>query len=267
MKARSSLFTLFGEFVHPRGDVVWVGTMIAWMEALGFSEAAVRAAVSRSQRTGWLSVQKIGRKSFYALMPEVRWRVHKAVERLYLPLERHWDGRWRLLTYKIPEEHKEARDQFRKELLVLGFGAWQNGVWLSPNDLSADALALAGAHQLEPFVDVFVAERFGQHLEKDVVEQVWDVEAINQRFEEFLQAFSSQNKPASPKAAFCAYVQMLHEYRKFLFLDPDLPLELQPKIWRSREAALLFRDNKQRLEPLVLEFVEETFMTTVTLYT
>jgi phenylacetic acid degradation operon negative regulatory protein len=264
MKARSSLFTLFGEFVHPRGNVVWVGTMIAWMQALGFSEAAVRAAVSRSQRTGWLSVQKIGRKSYYALTPEVRWRVHNAVGRLYQPLEQHWDGRWRLLTYSIPESHKEARDQFRKELLILGFGAWQNGVWLSPNDTTESALALAAAHHLEPFVDVFVAERFGQHSSLEVVGQVWDVAALNARFDEFLRAFSSFALPDTPKPAFCAYVQMLHEYRKFLFLAPDLPLELQPVVWRVREAALLFREHKARLEPLVTEFVKATFVTTVT---
>jgi phenylacetic acid degradation operon negative regulatory protein len=261
MKARSSLFTLFGEFVHPRGDVVWVGTMIAWMEALGFSEPAVRAAVSRSQRTGWLSVQKIGRKSYYALTPEVRWRVHNAVGRLYQPLERQWDGRWRLLTYQVPETLKEARDQFRKELLILGFGAWQNGVWLSPNDLTEQALALARAHQLEPFVDVFVATRFGQHSDVEVVQQVWDVAGLNARFEVFLQAFSSLPLPDSPQAAFCVYVEMLHEYRKFLFLAPDLPLELQPQVWRSQEAARLFREHKNRLEPLVNVFVVDTFET------
>jgi phenylacetic acid degradation operon negative regulatory protein len=261
MKARSSLFTLFGEFVHPRGDVVWVGTMIAWMQALGFSEPAVRAAVSRAQRTGWLSVQKIGRKSYYALTPEVRWRVHNAVGRLYQPLEPDWDGRWRLLTYSIPESRKEARDQFRKELLILGFGAWQNGVWLSPNDLTEGALTLARAHDLEPFVSVFVAERFGQHSNLEVVQQVWDVSVLNVRFEGFLQAFSSLPLPDLPQAAFCVYAQMLHEYRKFLFLAPDLPLELQPEVWRCKEAALLFRAHKARFEPLVNQFVAETFET------
>ncbi|MFN3267372.1 MAG: PaaX family transcriptional regulator C-terminal domain-containing protein, partial [Deinococcales bacterium] len=163
--------------------------------------------------------------------------------------------------YRIPEMHKEARDQFRKELLMLGFGAWQNGVWLSPNDRSQAVLDLARAHQLETFVNIFVAQRFGQQSDLEVVGQVWDVEAINGRFEGFLRAFSSQPALISPRAAFCAYVQMLHEYRKFLFVDPDLPLELQPRVWYSREAAALFREQKLRLEPLVLEFVRATFQT------
>ena len=258
MKARSSLFTIFGEFVHPRGDLVWVGTIITWMEALGFSEGAVRAAVSRSCRTGWLEVQKRGRKSYFALTPEVRWRVYRAVERLYQPLDRTWDGQWRVLTYSIPENAKESRDNLRKELLILGFGALQPGVWISPNPLVQEALSLARAYRLEQYVDVFEGQRFGRsHIE--LVEATWDIPALNQRFEGFLEQFRLQITPQNPKAAFGVYVTMLHEYRKFLFSDPDLPQGLQPSVWLSRDAALFFRQQRTVLEPMVNEFVSSTF--------
>jgi phenylacetic acid degradation operon negative regulatory protein len=79
-----------------------------------------------------------------------------------------------------------------------------------------------------------------------------------------LRAFSDLTVPQTPEAAFCTYVQLLHEYRKFLFLAPDLPLELQPPVWRSKEAAVLFRAHKENLKPLVNAFVAKTFMTTVT---
>ncbi len=259
MKARSSLFTIFGEFVHPRGDLVWVGTIITWMEALGFSEGAVRAAVSRSCRTGWLEVQKRGRKSYFALTPEVRWRVHRAVGRLYQPLDRIWDGQWRVLTYSIPETAKEARDNLRKELLILGFGALQPGVWISPNPLVQEALALAKAYHLEQYVDVFEAAHFGRS-NPELVKATWDVPSLNQQFEGFLEQFKSKAAPENPRAAFGMYVTMLHAYRKFLFSDPDLPLELQPHVWRSREAALLFREQRTAFEPMVTEFVHETFV-------
>ncbi|MEY4529657.1 MAG: hypothetical protein RLZZ156_378 [Deinococcota bacterium] len=258
MKARSSLFTIFGEFVHPRGDLVWVGTIIAWMDALGFSANATRAAVSRSSRTGWLEVQKRGRKSYFALTPEVRWRVHRAVERLYQPLDRTWDGKWRVLTYSIPENAKEARDNLRKELLILGFGALQPGVWISPNPLCEEALSLARAYRLEQYVDIFEGQRFGRS-NPELVAATWDIPALNLRFNAFLEQFKSQATPETPKAAFQIYVQMLHEYRKFLFLDPDLPQELQPSIWRSRDAALFFRQQRAVLEPMVGEFVSCTF--------
>ena len=258
MKARSSLFTIFGEFVHPRGDAAWVGTIITWMQALGFSANATRAAVSRSRRTGWLEVQKHGRKSYFALTPEVRWRVHRAVERLYQPLDRTWDGQWRVLTYSIPESAKEARDNLRKELLILGFGAFQPGVWISPNPLCTEALALAKVHHLEQYIDIFEGTRFGRS-NPEVIAATWDVPALNQGFEGFLEQFKAKVTPKNPKMAFQMYVEMLHTYRKFLFSDPDLPLELQPSIWRSRDAALFFRQQRTALEPMVSEFVNSTF--------
>ncbi len=260
MKARSSLFTLFGEFVHPRGDVVWTGTIIAWMKLLGFSEAAVRAAISRSQRTGWVAVQRQGRKSFYALTPEVRWRVHRAVGRLYQTLDRTWDGTWRILGYSIPETHREARDGLRKELLILGFGALQHGVWISPNDLGEEALQLVKAHGLESFVDVFEAKHLGSREPLEIVQSTWDVSALNQTYLAFIEKFSSLELVETPEKAFGFYVHLLHEYRKFLFSDPDLPLELQPSQWRSRDAALLFRKQRAMLQPLVTEYVEQTFV-------
>jgi phenylacetic acid degradation operon negative regulatory protein len=259
MQARSSLFTMFGEFVHPRGDVAWVGTIIAWMAELGFSEAAVRAAVSRSTRTGWLEVERFGRKSYYALTPEVRWRVHRAVGRLYRPLDAPWDGLWRVLVYNIPESLRAERDRFRKELSVLGFGAYQNGVWISPNDLAAESLELARVHGLQSHVDVFEARRLGGRSHLELITATWDVAALNARYDAFLADFAVEPQVTHDNEAFSVYVRFLHEYRKFLFVDPDLPLELQPTSWRSLEAARLFRSRRTQLEPLFSSFVERTF--------
>jgi phenylacetic acid degradation operon negative regulatory protein len=259
MKARSSLFTIFGEFVHPRGDVAWVGTIIAWMQTLGFSEPAVRAAVSRSMRTGWLEVQRVGRKSYYALTPQVRWRVHRAVGRLYAPLDAPWDGLWRVLVYTIPEEARERRDKLRKELSVLGFGAMQNGVWISPNDLLKEALELVKVHDLGGFVDAFECKRFGARSDIDVVQSVWNAQELNSRFDAFLYEFSNAPAVIEDEIAFREYVRILHEYRKFLFIDPDLPRVLQLEPWRSRDAAQLFRQRRAQLEPLVAMYVHRTF--------
>lgn len=249
---------MFGEFVHPRGDAAWVGTLVEWMRTLGFSEPAVRAAVSRSLRTGWLEARKVGRRSYYALAPAVRWRVHRAVSRLYEDPPA-WDGRWRVLVYSIPERERARRDRLRKELSVLGLGALAPGVWVTPNPLGAEALELARAHGLEGSVEVFEAARLSGLPDAGLVGRAWDLQETDRRYAGFLEAFREEPRPDTDEAAFREYVRALHEYRKFLFRDPGLPPELQPRGFRGPEAARLFRARRLALASRVDAFVARTF--------
>jgi len=67
MQARSTLFTLYGDYVRHYGGTIWIGSLIALMAELAFSPSAVRAAVSRMSRQGWLASIRAGRSSYYAL--------------------------------------------------------------------------------------------------------------------------------------------------------------------------------------------------------
>ncbi len=42
-----------------------------------------------------------------------------------------WDGKWRLVTWDIPEKRRKARDLLRYQLKQLGFEKFQNSVWVS----------------------------------------------------------------------------------------------------------------------------------------
>jgi DNA-binding transcriptional regulator PaaX len=43
-----------------------------------------------------------------------------------------WDGKWRLVAFDIPEEHKKARDALRWKLRRLGFQELQKSVFILP---------------------------------------------------------------------------------------------------------------------------------------
>jgi phenylacetic acid degradation operon negative regulatory protein len=92
-----------------------------------------------------------------------------------------------------------------------------------------------------------------------LVARAWDIDGINARYADFLEQFRPEPKPHGEAEAFREYVSVLHEYRKFLFLDPGLPLVLQPKGFLALEAAELFRSRKAHLAPLVNAYVERTF--------
>jgi phenylacetic acid degradation operon negative regulatory protein len=93
----------------------------------------------------------------------------------------------------------------------------------------------------------------------ELVERAWDIPAINARYADFLERFQAEPEARSDEDAFRAYVTVLHEYRKFLFTDPGLPLALQPEGFLGLEAATLFRSRKASLSLHVDRFVSRTF--------
>lgn len=49
-------------------------------------------------------------------------------------VKRRWDGRWRVLTFDVPEYRKGLRDKIRRTLSAIGFVRLQDSVWVYPYD-------------------------------------------------------------------------------------------------------------------------------------
>ena len=47
---------------------------------------------------------------------------------------RHWDKKWRILIFDIPEQRKKSREQIRSTLMGIGFRRLQDSVWVYPYD-------------------------------------------------------------------------------------------------------------------------------------
>lgn len=56
----------------------------------------------------------------------------------------HWDGKWRILIFDIPETRRRTRDRIREVLTQVGFARLQNSVWIYPYD-SEDIITLLKA--------------------------------------------------------------------------------------------------------------------------
>ncbi len=215
------------EFLYPTNRA-WVGDLVRWMEALGFSEPAVRAAVSRSTSRGWLIPEREGRRAYYRLSPRVAWQVKQVRERLYPQNDAPWDGRWRILIYAVPEDKRSQRDKFRNELVLLGFGTPAPGVWINPNAKLDAARDLVRFYRLTPYVELFEAERLTEAAPLELIRKSYHLEEIQERYRAFLEMPEPAFDALSPREAFAQLVRLVHEARKFLFLDPGLPPALTP---------------------------------------
>src|SRR5918912_2116328 len=100
LNPRSLLFTLYGDYVHPLGEEeVRVGALVRLAGELGVSATALRSALSRMGREGWLAARRNGGSPRYRLTARGYGLIEEGTERIYGRRRSSWDGRWLLVSY------------------------------------------------------------------------------------------------------------------------------------------------------------------------
>ncbi|WP_458415310.1 phenylacetic acid degradation operon negative regulatory protein PaaX [Schinkia sp. CFF1] len=268
MNTRSMIFTLYGDYISHYGNEIWIGSLIRLLEEFGHNDQSVRAAISRMGKQGWVTSTKKGNKSYYSLTKMGVARIEEAAKRIFKLNPEKWDGYWRTLTYTIPEEKRSIRDELRQELVWSGFGMLLNSCWISPNNLEDEAKILIKKYNIEQYVHFFVSEYKGPAENETLVRTCWDIDNINAKYEEFISVYSKKyvidkNKITSGEmtdaACFVERAKLVHQYRKFLFIDPGLPEELLPSKWLGGHAAALFSDYYKTLAEPANQFFESVF--------
>ncbi|WP_409296629.1 phenylacetic acid degradation operon negative regulatory protein PaaX [Peribacillus sp. SCS-26] len=268
MNTRSMIFTLYGDYISHYGSKIWIGSLIRLLNEFGHNDQSVRAAISRMNKQEWVQAEKIGNKSYYSLTERGQKRIDEAAKRIFKLKPEEWDGKWRILMYSIPEEIRSVRDELRKELIWSGFGTMSNSTWLSANNLEKQVGDLIEKYEIQPYVDFFTAEYKGPHENQRLVEKSWDLEDINAKYQEFISTYSQkyiidknkiQKGQLTDAECFVERAKLVHEYRKFLFVDPGLPEELLPDKWLGSHAASLFSDYYKELAEPASRFFEAVF--------
>jgi phenylacetic acid degradation operon negative regulatory protein len=247
--ARAALLTVFGDVVRPAGGAAWLGAITTLMDELGIAPATTRQALRRLTQQDLVVAERRGRQSIYAVTEAGRDRLDEAAERIYRRTAPTWDGRWRLLTWTFEEEHRAARDALRRELGWLGYGSLGTSSYCCPwtRDGLAAALAKHGAHGS---VDTFVAQYDGD--DAALAARAYDLGALRALHRDFLTRFGPwRATPVArllPLQQLARRVELVHEWRRTLFLDPGLPEELVPQDWLGSDAVTLFTDLYTALE-------------------
>lgn len=249
LRPRSMLFTLYGDYVYPHRDEIWLGSLVAIAERLGITEVAVRSAVARLAREGWVNARKAGNRSFYSLSETGRSLIEEGTRRIYRTNGKAWDGGWCLLTYSIPESERGKRDRLRKRLAWLGFGALGGGVYVAPRNVGDDVRKLLVSHNALQFARIFRAQLGAGHSDQEIVKQCWQLDSIARAYERFLRHYRPlydadlrryKTGALDDGVAFAMRFALTHDFRRFPFIDPDLPEELLPKHWAGATARALF---------------------------
>lgn len=227
-------------------EALWIGGLIRLMASFGVSSQAVRQAVSRMTRQGWLAARREGNRAYYRVTERGRRRIEELSPRIYGPVI-EWDGHWRLISYAIGEAHRRRREQLRKELTTLGWGQLSASTWISPSDTLEAVREAARATKTSEAIQLFVAEYRGPLTDRELLGRCWDVAAIAAAYRDFIARYRPRVERAlgdglSDEGAFVERLWLVHDYRRFASLDPGLPSELLPAHWPGTTAAALFRE-------------------------
>lgn len=254
-KAKSIIFTVYGDAISHRGGNAGLGSVIALLAPLGVNERTVRTCMHRLAVEGWLQSRASGRRSDYRLTTSGARRVDVAHERIYRQAQRPWDGQWTMIALGAAALEAAARQRLQRELGWLGFGRLEGGVLLHPDpdeEALRTLLAERGPRVLvlrgpaRPWVDAGVFD--------DIVRSGWDTARLAADYEAFLADFrplwlALQRETAlTPERAFVARTLLIHDYRRVLLRDPALPDELMPQGWPGAAARALCRNLYRRVE-------------------
>ncbi|GAA4709740.1 PaaX family transcriptional regulator C-terminal domain-containing protein [Pseudonocardia yuanmonensis] len=244
VKARSLVFDLFGDYLRYRGGEARLRSLVSLMGCFDVPEPTVRVVVTRLRKEGWLSSRRDGRETVYALTDAAWALLDEGRERIFHRAQGPWDGQWHMVIYSVPEAERGLREQLRKKLAWFGFGPLSSAVWLSPHDrtgLVREAFADEPAVQL----DVFRSRSAGAAADRDIAARSWDLAGLDRAYAELLETY--RPRLAGYRAgelqgadALVERMNLVHDYRRFPFRDPDLPPELLPEGWSGRLAHEVF---------------------------
>jgi phenylacetic acid degradation operon negative regulatory protein len=254
--ARSLLLTVLGEYVLPRSDGVWQETLVAALSSLGYTEQAARQALARSTRDGWLQTERHGRRARMSLTDASRRLLATGAERIYsFGRPWTWDGRWLIVILRVPEQRRAVRHQLRSRLAWAGLGSLGGGVWLTPH-VEREA-ELSAAIREEPHADArsFVAELGELGDPQELIADGWDLNTVRDQYLAFIEDFA-RLRPSTPEAVFRHQTLLVHAWRRFPFLDPDLPASLLPRDWPRDRAHALFVDRHDRWAAVARAYFE-----------
>ncbi|EEP73134.1 PaaX family transcriptional regulator [Micromonospora sp. KC207] len=257
MQARSALFDLYGDHLRPRGGRAPVAALVKLLAPLGIAPPAVRTAVSRMVRQGWLDPLRLASGPGYSITPKAARRLDETAARIYRTGRVSWDGRFDMLLLENPASRRE-RQRLAANLSFLGYGALDEQTWVATRPAEdVDVLLEDAGVRYERFN---AAHAGGTPGAMGVVRRAWDLTEIGHAYERFVAEqrplLAAVTVRSDDEEAYAARFRLVHAWRTFLFRDPQLPPALLPERWPGTAAASFFDRHAARLRPAADRYVE-----------
>lgn len=156
-------------------------------------------------------------------------------------LRQTWDGKWRVISYEIPEKKREMRDRLRREMQGWGLGPWHRSFWLTPHPIILNLRELVSQKEEEKYIQAFESDHvFGDR--EVLIEKVWLKSKLDKTYRELFKKWHEILSGSADKNI--KLRQVIGEYVNLLRIDPGLPKELVGDSWIGFEGYNIFKEIK-----------------------
>lgn len=116
--------------------------------------------IDKLVKAGLLTWEKTDRGTFTRLTSKGE-KILDEVERSNFNLKKpkHWDQRWRVIIFDIPEKRKVVRERIRYTLMQIGFIRLQDSVWIYPYDCEELILLLKADFKIGKDIIYMIVEK------------------------------------------------------------------------------------------------------------
>ena len=144
-----------------------------------------------------------------------------------------------------------------RRLRFLGFGSLQDGTWIAPHDRERAALALLDELGVTRHAGLMLGT---PSLAHGLIDRIWDLDALAKRYRAFVEAFATASA-TTDREAWQLRTRLVHAFRQFAFVDPELPDDLIAPPEGRAAAIDLFHDRYPALAPAAQRYFDEVTTT------
>ncbi|MDF2154596.1 PaaX family transcriptional regulator C-terminal domain-containing protein [Vibrio sp. CAU 1672] len=262
----SLIVSYYGDYLWTCGGGIWLGSLIQAMETLGLNQRVVRSSVFRLNKDGWLTIKKVGRKSYYYLEPARYNEMLNANKKIYHSEPTAWNKRWNIIHTSLGPTNS-SKDKVRY-LQHKGFGLFDKDFFVQPDLQQLTPEIKQEICENIPSAKIFQqAELYSEHSDalRNIVSQSWDITRIEEDYQQFSALFSPvwntlkgmEDDAITPVDAFKLRLLVIHFYRRIIVKDPYLPAELLPREWPRQAAEQLTVNIYRKVHAKALEYLIE----------
>ncbi len=236
---------LLGDFNRTGCREIRLKALVALGEELGVPGPTMRVTLARLRERGWFAIHRDGRESVYRLTATGVGVIEEGGRRIFSSAPEPWRGEWSMVIYTVPESDRQTRDELRKQLVWHGFGPLAPATWICPQP-RLDDIAGATANLPSARLTLLTTRTSGLAEDRALAGRCWDLEALAADYKGFVGRIRArwpryEHAALDGRSALVERIRLVHDYRRLIRQDPQLPVELQSTEWPGEEARQLFR--------------------------